>query len=125
MMQMQYVDNGKERIAEIEVAGWEAVQRCTVFLWTECVKATGISNPRPYITPSQPGEPPRLRTGHGQRNITYELDPAKGIGRVGVRVNAIYMAYLDQGTRRVLPRPWLLATAIKFRKQLEAIASKP
>ena len=124
MIQMQYVDHGNERIAEIEAAGWEAVQRCTVFLWTECMKACGISNPRPYLNSSKPGEPPRLRTGFGQRNIAYELDQAKGIGKVGVRTNAKYMAYLDQGTSRILPRPWLLATAIKFRRQLEQMALK-
>lgn len=122
MMQLQYQDHAGERIAEIEAAGWESIQHCTVFLWTQCMHATGVSNPRPYHDSSKPGEPPRLRTGFGQRNIAYELDQAKGIGKVGVRTNAQYMAFLDQGTRRVLPRPWLLATAIKFRRQLEALA---
>lgn len=122
MIQLEYHDNAGQKLAEIEAAGWEAIQRCTVMLWTECVKATGISNPRPYDSPSKEGEPPRLRAGHGQRNIAYELDQAAGVGRVGVRVNAKYMAFLDQGTRHVRPRPWLLATAKRIWSRLAATA---
>lgn len=121
MLEVQYRWDGTEQVAHIEAAGWEAVQRATVLLWQKCCQEVGISNPRPHKTPSQPGEPPRLRTGWGQRNIRYELDRAKGVGRVGVGVNAKYMAFLDQGTRRIRPRPWLLATAKKYRTQLQAI----
>lgn len=121
MLEVQYQWNGEEQAARIEAAGWEGVQRATVFLWTQCCKAVGVSNPRPYHTPSQPGEPPRLRTGWGQRNIRYQLDRARGVGKVGVGVNAKYMAYLDQGTKWIQPRPWLLATAKKFWGQLKKL----
>lgn len=57
--------------------------------------------------PSAPGSPPAVRTGFGRRNITYEYDPEKFIARVGVRENADYMAFLEVGTRRIAPRPWL------------------
>lgn len=122
MILLDYRDNGTQRLAEIETAGWEAVQRCTVALWTACVQAVGVGNPRPYTTPSRPGEPPRLRTAHGQRNIAYELDQARGKGRVGVRLNARYMAMLDQGTRHIRPRPWLLFTVRKIWPRLQALA---
>lgn len=125
MIQLSYQWHGAEQLARIEAAGWESIVRCTVLLWTECSKAVGVSNPRPYTTPSAPGQPPKLRTGWGQRNIAYELDQAKGVGRVGVRMGAAYMAYLDQGTRRVAARPWLLATAQRLYAQLQALASHP
>lgn len=122
MIQLDYHDRGAERLAEIEAVGWEAIQRCTVLLWTECVRAVGVPNPRPYTTPSREGEPPRLRTAHGQRNIAYDLDQTKGVGRVGVRMNAKYMAMLDRGTRHTRPRPWLLFTARKIWPRLQALA---
>lgn len=122
MLQLDYQDHGGERLAEIEAAGFESITRCTVELWTECTKAVGIANPRPYDQPSQPGEPPRLRTAFGQRNIAYELNKAEGWGKVGVRKNARYMAYLDQGTNRVKPRPWLLATAKRIWNRLQKLA---
>jgi hypothetical protein len=120
MIELHYHDAGSERLAEIQAAGQESIVRCTVELWTECLKACGVSNPRPYDTPSRPDEPPRLRTGFGQRNIAYEIEP--GRGRVGVRKNARYMAFLDQGTRYIDPRPWLLATAKKIWGRLQALA---
>lgn len=120
MIQLQYTFNGTEKLAQIEAAGWESIQRCTVLLWTECSKAVGISNPRPYVTPAPKGQPPRLRTGWGQRNVAYELDQAKGTGRVGVRRGAIYMVYLDQKDH-----PWLLATTQRIYPQLQALASRP
>ena len=120
MIEIKYKDHGAERIASLNARGQEIIERLTVTLWTECMKACGVSNPRPYDTPSKPGEPPRLRTGHGQRNIAYEIEP--GRGRVGVRQNAIYMVFLDQGTKRIAPRPWLSAMVEKIWGRLQAIA---
>lgn len=122
MLSVTQTWNGPQAVQAVILDGWQGIVRCTLFLWERCSLAVGISNPRPYRTPSQPGEPPRLRTGWGQRNIAYELDQAAGIGRVGVRVNAKYMAMLDQGTKHIRPRPWLWAIAAKHMPQLEALA---
>lgn len=62
-----------------------------------------------YPNPSAPGEPPRKRTGWGQRNIVWEFDSLRVIGRYGVRKNALYMYFLHIGTRFIAPRPWMLA----------------
>ena len=77
-----------------------------------------------YPNPSKPGQPPRLRTGFGRRNITWER---LGAGfrtryRVGVRTNAQYMAFLELGTRRVRARPWLKTTLERTERQLKALA---
>ena len=74
-----------------------------------------------YANPSKPGEAPRKRTGFGQRNVRYSIDKKTGTGRVGVSVNAAYMAYLEVGTSKVAARPWLLATVKKFLPQIQAI----
>ncbi len=56
---------------------------------------------------SRPGQPPALRTGFGRRNIDMEFLAARLVARIGARRNADYMSYLEVGTRRIAPRPWL------------------
>lgn len=60
---------------------------------------------------SLPGQPPMLRTGFGRRNILVEYDAATLTARIGPSKNAIYMAYLEVGTDRIAPRPWLKRAA--------------
>lgn len=74
-----------------------------------------------YPYPSKPGEPPRKRTGWGQRHIVWDIDRDKLEGRVGISVNAIYMLFLELGTRRIRPRPWLVATYEKLRTELNQL----
>lgn len=63
-----------------------------------------------YPNPSKPGEPPRLRTGFGQRNIVKNFNREELYVRVGITANALYMIYLELGTRHIARRPWLVAT---------------
>ena len=56
---------------------------------------------------SRPGQPPALRTGFGRRSITMQFLRQRLVARVGPAANAVYMAYLELGTARIKPRPWL------------------
>jgi len=73
----------------------------------------GKSGKTVYPDPSKPGEPPRKRTGFGQRGIVREFDGLTA--RVGVTKNALYMAYLELGTSRIAKRPWVVSTLRKHR----------
>lgn len=57
-------------------------------------------------TPSQPGQPPALRTGFGKSSVTWWEYKDNAV-RVGVRRNGLYMAMLELGTRTIRARPWL------------------
>lgn len=72
-----------------------------------------------YNNSSKPGEAPHKRTGFGQRGIVREIDRKSLIARVGVTANAIYMYFLELGTKHIARRPWLMAT-LKKRKQIIA-----
>lgn len=74
-----------------------------------------------YPYPSKPGEPPRKRTGWGQRHIVWDYDADKMEGRVGIAQNAIYMLFLELGTRFIKPRPWLVATLTKLMPELRVL----
>jgi HK97 gp10 family phage protein len=73
---------------------------------------------------SKPGEPPRLETGFGRSKINYRVaQDGRGTWhlKISVAVNAAYMLYLEYGTRRIKPRPWLVSTWKKCQPQVEKI----
>lgn len=70
---------------------------------------------------SRPGQPPMLRTGFGRSSITFWAGPRKLTARVGMRRNAIYMAYLELGTRRIARRPWLSRAVREMQSRLARI----
>lgn len=112
--------NGDEANRRIEIASWEALQRITVYFWSQVQLTLNVSNPRPYLNSSKPGEPPRKRTGFGAANVLYEFDRKAMASRVGVGRNAKYMAILELFRNR----PWLKATLDKVLPQLRAIAEE-
>lgn len=95
----------------------DGLQRATIFYHSKCREAVNRPNSGErrgksyvYPNPSAPGEPPRKRTGWGQRHVVWEFDKGTMTGRVGVALAGLYMIYLELGTRLIAPRPWLVAT---------------
>jgi hypothetical protein len=58
------------------------------------------------LAPSAPGEFPKKLTGQLQKSITWELDKRKLVLTVGSNLRG-YPSYLQKGTGRMKPRPWL------------------
>jgi hypothetical protein len=133
--------NGKEFEDYLRKATVKGLHRATVFLHAECRRAVSkpnsgrrikVKKQKPggnkrsrtiYPNPSKPGEPPKLRTGFGARNVVMEFDKAGMAGRVGVTSNAMYMFYLEVGTRRIERRPWLLSTLLKHAETIGKLAA--
>ena len=110
----------------------EGLQRATVFYHNACRRAVSAPNTgksprgggaRVYPNASQPGKPPRLRTGFGRANILQEFSKDKMAGRVGVGRKAMYMFYLEIGTRRVARRPWLMKTLQHNQERIGQLAA--
>lgn len=80
--------------------------------------ATAKKNMQHSDFPSAPGEYPRVVTGTLRQNITFAVaeTPKGPVGRFGVlgRTSGAkpleYALYLERGTRRMAPRPWLTLT---------------
>ncbi len=62
----------------------------------------------PYPPASQPGEPPRMRSGDLLISIDYEWDAATLSGRVVA--TAPYATFLEFGTDKMAPRPFFTST---------------
>ena len=109
--------NGAEAYKFVIDAGMGGIIRATEFLYGHLLQVLSVSNPRPYTTPSAPGEPPRLRTGFLRKNVVREYDHANLSSRVGVTENAFYGAILEL----YMNRPWLLVTVQRLMPQLQAL----
>lgn len=124
----------------IKNATASGLKRATVFLHSKCREVTNTPNTGVrvpvkrqspggnktsrtiYPNSSQPGEAPRKRTGWGQRHIVWEFDAQRVAGRVGVSAAAIYMLFLELGTRAVKRRPWLVVTLMKNLRMIGQLA---
>ena len=64
--------------------------------------------------PSYAGNPPAPDTGALMRSITHSVTVNEVIGEVGSIINnSNYPRYLEYGTSKMKPRPWLSASLIK------------
>jgi len=59
---------------------------------------------------SLPGEPPREQFGNLKKSVTMESFSDQLKVRVGIPRNTIYGFWLEVGTKRIKPRPWMLLT---------------
>ena len=76
--------------------------------------------------PSLPGEPPATPTGTLRRSIMWET-PRRGVRRVGSTLRgspASYALYLELGTRKMQPRPWLMPSLNNNRRSIKKILTK-
>lgn len=125
---MQILADKKGRVeTEMEKA---LAQSCTLIQREamESMRDTAIDFSRAYYThnkqiahhPSQVFNPPAVDTGTLRRSITYNVDGLKG--EVGSTLKDVpYGAYLEYGTSRMKPRPWLKPATDKNRAEIQKL----
>lgn len=80
--------------------------RAAVYFTNQHQLRLSVSNPRPYLTPSKPGEYPRQRTGAGKAGVVYAPSRIPDIireglvVRIGQAVNTKYMLILELARAR-------------------------
>lgn len=81
--------------------GAERLLAAAVFYQTQLMQRLNKMNPRPWKTPSKPGEYPRKRTGFAQSNILASAKSIKEVidqgmtVKLGVATNAAYLLILE------------------------------
>lgn len=123
MIRARVVWNGPAAETATLAEAWKRLRAAVITYHSLVLLALNVANPRPYRTPSRPGEPPRKRTGWLQAHVLYELDDGTHAGRVGLAKNAPYGVFLEFGTRVMRARPWLLATLKKNWDRIAAVAA--
>jgi len=81
----------------------------------------GPHKSNPGARASLPGEYPHVRTGRFRSCITTVFDKSKFRQLVGSPFSVRYARYLEFGTTRMRPRPWLFRTVIELRNRVIAI----
>lgn len=56
---------------------------------------------------SNPGEPPRVETGNLKESVTTETERSDRMVETRIGTNVIYGLFLELGTSKMAPRPWL------------------
>jgi HK97 gp10 family phage protein len=79
-------------------------------------------NPKRLVKVSAEGHPPNTDTGRLVQSIQFEIEPEKGVGRVGT--NLKYGADLEFGTLHMAARPWLLPALKVNQKFIEELFKK-
>lgn len=62
---------------------------------------------KPWPPASRPGQSPRRRTGNLWRSVTYKINRQTLEIWIGPGEQAPYGLYLEYGTKRMAPRPWM------------------
>jgi len=109
--------HGDKLNRKLNAAVGDAIEEGTNFLRDQCREA--VSDP--YPPASSPGESPHLRTGKGRSSILHAVNFRKLVGYVFVADTGKHMVYLEQGTRYILPRPWLKPTFDKTKKRIKSM----
>lgn len=104
-------DFSKEFLRSAQNEVERAVARGTIRVQAEAKRLTsqksGPTKSNPAAPPSAPGEPPHVRTATLTRSIDSETFERGGtfFGRIGTNVK--YGFWLEGGTRKMAPRPYL------------------
>ena len=79
---------------------------------------------------SAPGEPPARRTGNLRMHWSGEVKYGKTIGNnvevlAVLESNEIYSTYLEKGTKKMVPRPFVEKIKEKAKPEIEKIYNEP
>lgn len=104
---MTIVWNGDRARQAAEREAAIRVLRAGIYFKNEHKRRLGVSNPRPYKTPSKPGEYPRARTHALQNAVMTDVSSQSAVIvngmriRIGLSVNVWYGLYLEQELGRL------------------------
>lgn len=119
---MKFVDMTPEFLNRARTEVEKAIARSTIRVEREASRLVnqhaGPTKMNPDRPASQPGEPPHKRTGTLARSLDSETYRKGGqfFGRMGT--NLLYGRFLELGTQRMAPRPYLRPALDVNRKRI-------
>ena len=122
----EFICNVDEIVKNIDEAKYEKLLAASEFARNRLVeKLGGNRSGRTYTVPgtsvtytaSAPGEAPASRTGQLRGSIEYEI--TNNTGYIGTPLQ--YGAFLELGTNKAAPRPWLKTTLSANQKAIQDI----
>lgn len=83
-----------------------------------------VPGTRRFYTASAPGEPPAVRLGRLRQSIRAKVEKRRAEVSSSVGTDLDYGDYLERGTSRMAPRPWLKRTFDEQQDELERIITE-
>ena len=74
---------------------------------------------------SAPGQPPARRSGHLREAWSMNVSGGSGACHIELTSNTFYAGYLEHGTRKMAPRPFVDRIAQKAKPEIIGIYSEP
>ena len=125
----EFIDILQNKQKKVVTELGKSITKCCATIQKEAMEEmrdTAIDTSKTYGKkghhPSLPGNPPAVDTGTLRRSITYQVDENELVGYVGSNLkNPPYGAYLEFGTSRMKPRPWLKPATEKSMEKIKEI----
>lgn len=115
-----YGSQVQKQVTNTVVAGGEAVgQRVAA----EAKRLVSRANPT-GASPSAPGEPPKRVTGALMESIDYQVEPSKQQVAVYVGASVQHALYLEFGTSKMAPRPFMRPAVANVSRQIVGLFAK-
>lgn len=114
-MEQKVKNASKDSVQYVTVCSAEVERTCKTIM-RDTVTNPSITYGSRGHHPSVAGNPPAVDTGTLLQSITHSIDEEGGnaVGRVGsILKNPDYPTFLEFGTSRMQPRPWLSTALIK------------
>ncbi len=110
---------GDQRIAEVKAEVEKRLVKAAIFLKREIQQELSVACGRKgkRRIRSKPGEMPRKDHGELRRSITYTKDGMK----IYIGTNKLYAKYLEFGTSKMKPRPFMRPAMMKHREKIKDI----
>ena len=125
--------NPEKFLIKVKKANHKGLDRAAIFLSNYIVGSfgdsgqpggkSGATRQQRASNRSKPWGPPNIDSGHLRRNIGYDITPGRPSSRrvgtsIGGKASVGYAMWLEFGTRRMLPRPFLRPAVAKNRRTL-------
>lgn len=110
-------------VNRVDLAGFMLLNEARALISRDQPRGKTASGMRTGLDPSKPGTPPKRVTGTLHRSTFWDLDRTRIKGRVGTPLK--YGLFLEIGTSKLAPRPWLSLAMKNKRPSIRAILSKP
>jgi len=112
---------GREMGRRLKACGQVGADHAKTLISTD---GTGVGEGGNLIygaNPSKPGEPPHVQTGRLRASVAYEVEGT--VARIGTNVK--YGRFLETGSSRMAPRPWLRRMLAEMTPTFRAILTAP
>ena len=116
-MEQKVINANKDSVRYVTICSAEVERTCKSIMRDTEINPSVTYGSRGHH-PSVAGNPPAVDTGTLLQSVTHSVDEENGnaVGRVGsILKNPDYPTFLEYGTSKMKPRPWLSTALIKCR----------